>query len=122
MERGSSKHARWMDDLLAQELRDLHGTSVGGRADEWREPELLAADQSDSVVPSTDDHEARSRLGRYVPRSVFPANRDEIVAAARDSLAPDDVLAELSALDAGGTYQNVAQIWAGLGHGPDQRF
>jgi hypothetical protein len=122
MERGSSKHARWMDDRLANEVRELRGNTGGGRLAEWREPEPAAPDQPDASAMNNDVREARSRLGRYVPRTVFPANRQQIVAAAEHGLAPDDLIAQLSSLDGRRTFQNVAQIWASLGYGQDERF
>jgi hypothetical protein len=64
----------------------------------------------------------RSRLGTYLPRTIFPADRTQLLQAARNAQAPDDVVAELGQLPPAVTFENPARVWAALGHSMDQRF
>jgi hypothetical protein len=134
----SSKHGPRLDDQLKREVEGhLVGSSAGSRVEEWREPqppvdgepEVSAVPQPDSRSRSDvaldmtpDEIEGRSRLGRYLRRTVFPADRARLREAARQAQAPDDVLSELERLPAGETYETVARVWAALGHDLDRRF
>lgn len=129
MERGSSKHGRVLDEQMAQEARSyLHGTGTS-RTDEWREAEPAGDDQPEpTLIPegarpagaplplTGEDLERRSRLGRFIPRSVLPAARAGLLEGARRAGAPDDVLAELERLPADRRFATVYEIWAALGH------
>ena len=126
----SGKYRVRLDDELKNEVDGLlRGGHTGGRADESREsepgpvpaPDPLARSDADLTL-TPDEIEARSRLGRYLPRTVFPAGRAEILQAARGERAPDDVLDELSQLPDDEQYENVAAVWLALGHEPDRRF
>jgi hypothetical protein len=68
-----------------------------------------------------DEVEERSRLGRYIPRSCLPGDREALVVGANELGAPDDILAQLAELPADETYQTVNQIWAALGHHNEER-
>jgi hypothetical protein len=130
MDRGSSKHGPRLDDEMAHETRGItQGSPTDGRAEEWHEPEPPGEDQPEaSAVPYRDageaggsptgmtpgEREQRSRLGQYLRRSVFPADRTALIDEARENNAPDDIAARLSHLPAGVTYQTVAEVWAGL--------
>lgn len=130
MERGNTKHGPRLDDEMAHEMRgQLQGSPAGSRAEEWHEPEPPGEDQPDATAvpggerpggapaPLTGEEvEARSRLGRYLPISVLPADRDALRQAAEQEEAPDDVLAELDRLPADRTFETVSQVWAALGH------
>ncbi len=143
MDRGSNKHGPNLDDEMAREVRGyVQGAGAGGRVEEWREaepsgedepevganPDLVGEDEpggpegAPADVRDAELREARSRIGRYLPRSVLPADRERLIAAAEADQAPDDVLDELRRLDAGTTYATVEQIWVALGHEPDRRF
>jgi hypothetical protein len=139
MDRGNSKHGPRVDDEMANETRGMvQGGPVIGRAEEWHEPEPSGEDQpNDSLIPeltagheggapagmTPDEREARSRLGRYLTRSAFPADRSTLTAAARASHAPDDVVAALTRLAPDQLYGTVSEVWAALGGGPErQRF
>ena len=116
----------------------VQGGPVGGRAEEWREAEPSAEDQpADSLVPNPDgghaggapggmtpdEREARSRLGRYLSRSAFPADRSTLTAAARAAQAPDDVVGALARLAPDHRYATVSEVWTALGGAPEnQRF
>ena len=136
MERGSSNHGPRIDDEMAHEMRGVvQGGPVGARAEEWREAEPAGEDQpQDSLVPErnagrrggapfgmdADQREARSRLGRYLNRSAFPADRATLTAAARAAHAPDDVVDALSHLAPNDRYQTVSEVWTALGGPPDR--
>jgi hypothetical protein len=131
MERGSSKHGPHVDEELAREARPyIQGSSPGpSRADEWREQEPPGEDQPEPTLapggagkqagpgPLTGEElEARSRLGRAVPRSVLPARRADLIRGAQELDAPDDIMAALERLPAGQTFHTVYEIWDALGY------
>jgi hypothetical protein len=136
MERGSAKHGPRLDDEMEHEVRgQLQGRGVGGRAEEWREPEPAGEDQPGaSRVPggnpaggvppgmTADEVEQRSRLGRYLPLSALPGDKRALVTAARRAQAPTAVLDELAGLPEDGTeYETVSQVWQALGHHNEER-
>jgi len=105
------------------------GSGAGSRVEEWRETEPSGDDEPDaSLVPDLDageeggagsgmspqDRERRSQLGRYLRRSVFPANASALVAEAQANNAPDSIVDTLSGLPTSTTYANVADVWATL--------
>jgi Protein of unknown function (DUF2795) len=67
------------------------------------------------------DVERRSRIAEALGKEVWPADRDALVAKARESNAPDDVLSALQRLSAGQTYENVQEVAAALGLGTEQQ-
>jgi hypothetical protein len=109
MDRGSSKHSPRLDEQMAGEVRGTVQGNVGGRAEEWHMAEPSGEDQPDVTLSpeGTDDF---SRFGSYLGR-VFPADREALVASAREFEAPDDVMDRLSSLPPGRTYQNAAEVW-----------
>jgi hypothetical protein len=127
-----------LDDHLAAEVRgQVQGAGAGGRSEEWHDPEALGEDQYEfETAPAVDgradaespvelgsqERAARSELGRFLPRSVFPATGSRLVEAARREHAADAVVAELRRLDPNREYANVADIWAALGYPLDHRF
>ncbi|HWB36726.1 MAG TPA: DUF2795 domain-containing protein [Rugosimonospora sp.] len=130
MDRANSEHAPRVDDEMSQEtLGVTQGQSgAGGRGEDWHDPEPAGEDQPDrTLVPdggagheggapsgmTADQREARSRLGRYLPRSAFPAGPQKLVAAAQGEQAPDDIVAALRGLP-DGEYQTVAHVYATL--------
>lgn len=131
-----------MDDEMAAETRELtwDGPS-GGRTADWHDPEPAGEDQPEAaLVPELDadrgggapsgmtarERDARSRLGRYLRRSVFPTEREQLIREARQARAPDDIVATLHHLPAEEKFRNVADVWAALRHKPEseleQRF
>jgi len=126
-----------VDEQMAHEVQgQIQGAGAGRVDEEWREPEPAGEDQrdpalapewraygdDDGTLRDPDEREARARLGRYVPRSVFPAKRDELMAAARAHRAPDEIVAELRGLDGERRYETVASVWTALGYPSDERF
>ena len=134
MERGNSKHASRLDDQMAHEVRGIIQGGQDSRVEEFNDPEPSGEDQpSASRVPgglmtggappgmTYDEVEQRSRLGRYIPRSSLPGDRESLIAGARTLQAPDDIIAQLDELPDGEQYETVNQIWAALGHHNEER-
>lgn len=114
---------------MAQEVQDqVQGAAAGARTDEARQAEPAGDDQPEGTrtpagrrlaAPPQPTHEevvARAELGRWIPRSVLPADRDQLLQAATDAGAPDDVLEELRALPAARRFGTVSQMWEVLGN------
>ncbi|MBQ1024221.1 DUF2795 domain-containing protein [Micromonospora sp. C95] len=131
MDRGSSKHSPRVDEQMSQEVSGLvQGPGTGGsRVDEFRVPEPAGEDQPEpTTAPAGDlrsgapqgmtseDVEARSRLGRFITMTALPGDRAALLANARANEAPDDVLAALQRLPENTRYQTVSEVWAALGH------
>lgn len=138
MDRGSSKHSSRLDEELDEEVLGVtEGSGAGSRVEEWRETEPSGDDEPDvSLVPDLDageeggspsgmspqDRERRSELGRYLRRSVFPADASGLVAEARANNAPDRIADALSGLPASTSYANVADVWAALVGTPESEL
>ncbi|MEE6261996.1 DUF2795 domain-containing protein [Plantactinospora sonchi] len=129
MERGSSKHSPRVDEEMGREVKGAVQSTAGGRAQEWRDPEPAGEDQPIvSRAPENDTRtgvpqgmtpeevEQRSRLGRYIPLSALPGDRESLRLSAEDNEAPDDILAQLDQLPPDTDFQTVSEIWAALGH------
>ena len=131
MDRGNSKHAPRVDEQMSQEVNGLvQGPGTGGsRVDEFRVPEPAGEDQPEATTApggdlrsgtpqgmTSEDVEARSRLGRFITMTALPGDRATLLANARENEAPDDVLAALERLPEGTRYQTVSEVWAALGH------
>lgn len=122
IDRGSSKHGPRLDDQMAFEVKGE------GRIEEWREPEPSGDDQPDvSWTPqghhgtdtpddkNPDRREERARVGAYVPRDVFPADRAALLERASADNAPDEVIDVLSQLPPDVTYPGPPELWMALG-------
>lgn len=128
MARGSDKHSPRLDENLSHDTRSLtQGAPLESRADEAREQEGAADDEptpdalltgdrgvSDDDVLGHDEVEARSRLATYLRPSVWPADRETLVAVARENHAPAPVLDQLSTLP-DGTFSHTEAVWEALG-------
>lgn len=133
MERGNAKHGPRLDEQMAQEVRGLVQGGTNGRVQEFHDPEPSGEDQPDTTQVTgatragappgmtSEEVEQRSRLGRYIPRTCLPGDRDRLVAGAQTLNAPDDVIEQLSVLPAAESYETVNQIWAALGHHNEER-
>jgi hypothetical protein len=60
------------------------------------------------------EREARSRLGRYLRRSVFPADKQRLLAEAAENNAPEDIAEALRRVPGERSYGTVAEVWAAL--------
>jgi hypothetical protein len=134
----SRKHTPRVDDELERQAEGhTSGGLTGGRAQEWRESETpLEGEPEVAQIPESDaeglsdvpmnitpyELERRSRLARYLNRTAFPANRKELIRAAQDAGAPDDVIEDLRRLPSGEEFENPARAWAAIDHKLDQRF
>jgi hypothetical protein len=128
MERGNSKHGPRLDNEMEHEVRGMLQGGVDTRVEEWRDPEPAGEDQPNPTLAPTGyeragappgmtpgEVEQRSRIGRYIPLSVLPGDRDDLMAAAEDAEAPQDVIDALAALPADLVFETINQAWAALG-------
>lgn len=135
-DRGSSKHGPRLDEQLAHEVQgEVQGSPASGRAEQWREPEQPAEGEPEaSWIPEghhgvdTDDdtdpdyRDERAKIGKYLPRSLFPATGARIVVEARNLNAPEDVLEMLGRLDPGHRYASAQELWKSLHLSSGPRF
>jgi hypothetical protein len=111
MQRGNTKHGAVLDDSLRREDRA-----------EARQVDLEGEGARTGGAPvgmTADDVEARSNLGRYIPKASLPGDRDDLIAGATEMNAPDEVLDVLERLPGRVVFETVNQIWAALG-GPNE--
>lgn len=134
MERGSDKHGSRLDEDLKQATRSVVQGSTEARADENREQEGPADGeptpdariaggvlQTNDAFPTDDELEARTDLARHLDPSVFPADREALVASARRNFAPDWVVESLGVLSPDQTYPNTEAVWEALGGSREER-
>lgn len=130
MPRGSDKHSPRIDDGLAHDTRPLtQGSPLEARADEARQQEgagddepttdvLLSGDlhpeQASDAELDHDETEARSRLASFLLPSVFPADRQALLACAVEQHAPPEVLERLGRLPEG-TFTHTEAVWEASG-------
>jgi hypothetical protein len=139
VDRANSKHGRHLDEQMAREVRSyLEGRPGSARRSDQREPEPrgLDNDPTPASIPRPDPlphggsvnelsdatREQRSQFGVYLPRSLFPADRDRLLTAAVTGGAPDDLIADLDRLPDDRAFVTVAEVWAQLGYAVDRRF
>jgi hypothetical protein len=109
----------------------VQGGPEDARVEEWHDPEPAGDDQPEPagiVDPETDrpggtpegitagQTEQRARFASYLRRSLFPADRAKLRAAAEAARAPDEVLEVVDRLP-DGEFPNVAEAWAAAGGG-----
>lgn len=123
MERESDKHNPRVDDAMAHDVDSLlHGSAEESRSQEARlqeDPAVAPGRRFDDVIPGVEitdaDLEARAELSRHLAAAHFPATKGDLVSAAADDHAPEDMLASLRALPDGEVYENVQAVWQALG-------
>lgn len=121
IDRGNTKHGPRLDDQMAHEVKGE------GRIEEWREPEPPGDDQPERgwVPPGhhgldtgddrdPDRRDERALLGGYIPRDIYPADREKILDAVREHHAPDGVIDLLNQLPEGVTYPDPVELWKEL--------
>jgi hypothetical protein len=76
-----------------------------------------------ATAPGTDqrDIERRAALAEVLGKEVWPADRDTLVAKAREGNAPDRVLDDLRRLPDGQRFENVQAVAQALGLGTEQQ-
>lgn len=122
MDRDSSKHGPRLDDELARETESIvRGAPIEPRVEEEREKEGPGADDRDvdaRTGPASrlgaDEVEARRELSRHLRPTVFPADRDRLVAEAERNAAPAPVVEALRGLPAGTEFRTAHEVWIGL--------
>jgi hypothetical protein len=129
MARTSAKHNPRQDDQLKHEEHALlHGNPDEGRTEPRRAEAPGPGDEADvgmrpdvaepqGTAPSQRDVEARAALAATFPPSLFPARRDELVAAAEAAFAEDDLVASLRALP-DSVYTTSGEVWVALNEPP----
>jgi hypothetical protein len=118
----SNKHGPRVDDELAHETESLtRGAPIESRVEESREQEGPGEEDFDTDARSgppgalgADEVEARRELSRHLRPSVFPADREELVAEAEGRNAPASVSAALSRLPPGFQFATLGEVWAAL--------
>jgi hypothetical protein len=123
MDRESNKHSPRVDDALAHDVDSLlHGAAEESRAQEGRlqeDPAVGPGRRFDEPFPGMEltdaDVEKRTELSRHLAAARFPAGRDELIAAARDDHAPDDLMQALDQLPADQAFETVQAVWQALG-------
>ena len=120
--RESSKHGPLLDEQMARETEGLVRGGHGSHAQEWKETEPTEGVPHRRATPSEaappvrgDDLERRSELARALARSVFPADRDALVAHLERTGAEQELIDEAAALPAGRRYGNVGEVARALG-------
>jgi hypothetical protein len=118
-ERGSDKTSPRVDDELRRETEPLErGAPAPSRAEEHRQAEAPGdGEPGPDARPgdTADDSEARVELARHLRPSAFPADRQRLMAVAREEHAPDAVLRELERLPKDGTFETPQDVWEALG-------
>ena len=123
MDRESNKHSPRVDEALAHEVDSLlHGSPEESRAQEGRlqeDPAVAPGRRFDEAIPGMDltdaEVEKRAELSRHLASARFPAGREELLAAARDDHAPDDLMQALHQLPAAVSFDTVQAVWQALG-------
>jgi hypothetical protein len=130
MERASDKHAQRLDDAMAADTRSMtQGASIEARGRDERlqeggeGPEAVAHPglRGPSVEAGLEERDGRSELARHLRPSVFPGDKEALLAVARDEQAPGAVLDALGALPEGKEFPNVEAVWEALGGERERR-
>ena len=76
-----------------------------------------------ATSPGTDqgDIERRAAIAEALGKEVWPADRDTLVAKAKEGNATDAVLGQLRRLPDGQQFQNVQEVASALGLGTEQQ-
>ncbi|KUL55403.1 hypothetical protein ADL22_00470 [Streptomyces sp. NRRL F-4489] len=134
MEHGMDKTGPARDDMMKKQLRSQMATDRSLRADESRDLEPAGEDQP-AVAPAPDtayrggtphgmserDVGIRSELAQYLGRSVYPAERGDIIRTLRRNHAPDRLVSMAEQLPAHHKYSNVQGVAESLGLGTEDR-
>ncbi|MGK5532182.1 DUF2795 domain-containing protein [Streptomyces sp. URMC 129] len=128
-QRGSDHLNVHRDDMMKHELQGMLRGEHPTRAEEWRDQEPPAEDDPElaggPVPPRGAAHteEARNEafrfeLARYLRRSVFPAERRELLGVLSETHAPDRLVDTVRELPSDHTYANVQEVVDALGRKP----
>ncbi len=126
MQPGSDKHSSRQDDSIKHDVRPLVQSGREAHVEPEREQEGAGDDEptpdsrlsggrpADDDVLDYDEVEARSILAASLRPSIWPADRDALVACAREENAPGWLLERLSQLPEG-TFSHTEAVWEALG-------
>jgi hypothetical protein len=116
VERGSDKVGPRIDEELERRVQSLErGSPTPSRAEEHLEEEAPDDDEPGTDVRLTSgDVEGRMELARHLQPSVFPADRDRLIASGQELNAPDHVIGQLRRLPLGREFFDVREVWATL--------
>jgi general stress protein YciG len=128
----SGSTGRTADDQAAHEAQAVVQGGHSSRVEEWRDPQAPAEGEPrvswTPEVPeqpgtpagmTNEDVEHRSEIARFLGKGVWPADRETLVATARDNGAPDTVVADLSRLP-DGSFGNLQEVSRALGIGTER--
>ncbi|HEV3475676.1 MAG TPA: DUF2795 domain-containing protein [Actinomycetota bacterium] len=112
-ERGSDKVNPRVDEELQRETDSLErGAPAPSRAEEHRQAEAPAdGEPAPDVRPDIEDAEGRTELARHLRPSSFPADRDTLLATARDENAPETVVRLLEQLPDQRQFETPQDVW-----------
>ena len=122
------------DEQLAHETEGLVRSGHPTRVEEFRDPEpagedqptgdehLMAPDRAPGMAPGVtpEDVRTRSEIARFLGPSVFPGRRDDLVAAAAEHQATEEVLNLLEQLPGDQEFRNVQDVARALGLGTEE--
>ncbi|MBC6458735.1 DUF2795 domain-containing protein [Actinomadura sp. HBU206391] len=123
IQRRSDKHGPIRDEIFKRQPE-----AIETYLDEWRDSEpprddgpiaALAPDAHHAGGAPTGmtsrDVSGRAEIARWLESSVFPATGERLVESARGLRAPDQVVRALESLPRQDAFQNVREVWQGLG-------
>jgi len=106
------QHSPRVDEQMEREVESLiKGAPVSSRSQDWRDqqplpedPGLVAGGVRAESHPASGEEvraEVRSQVARWLRGASYPAERDSLVALAREQGADDEVLGRLEGLPEG---------------------
>jgi hypothetical protein len=124
MDRASSKHGPWKDDLMERETQDIVHAAEPPHLEEWRQTEPF--DEEFYQLPETEtpgtpagmthaDVDRRSDIAVYLPPGKLPADRDRILEYVRRAGAADDVVDALSNLPPRREFRTIGEVVRAIG-------
>jgi hypothetical protein len=132
MPRESDKHPPRVDDQLKHETSHLVDGPPTENHDQFRVQEGATEDErpldpghhplldeAPGMGLPEDAVERRSRLARHIEGSVFPANREALLASAERTNAPDEVVVDLRQLPPDLTFDTLEAVWEAIGGEPE---
>ncbi|WP_069812384.1 DUF2795 domain-containing protein [Streptomyces sp. TP-A0874] len=129
MQRGSDRLNVHQDDEMKHQLQGMLRSGHSTRAEEWNDPEP-GADDDPAVTTGPEprlrdedqeelrDEGLRFELARYLGRTPFPAERQDLLNVLDERHAPAELVDIASSLPGGDTYRNVQEVMTALGHRP----
>jgi len=127
MQPGSDKHSARLDESIGHDVRPLVQGGREAHVEQEREQQGPGDDEptpdarlaggrppEDEDVLDYDEVEARSILASSLRPSIWPADRDALVACAREENAPGWLIDRLGQLP-DGTFSHTEAVWEALG-------